>query len=85
MHLLREDGEEVQQAAWVTRMARKAERELDADWILNDDADELYWPEVGDDLKAALAKVPHRFGRARAAARQLRGPARGRAPVLRPH
>ena len=62
VHLLREDGEEVQQAAWVTRMARKAERELDADWILNDDADELYWPEVGDDLKAALAKVPHRFG-----------------------
>jgi hypothetical protein len=62
IHLLREDGEAVDQAAWVTRMARMAYHDLGADWILNDDADELYWPEVGDDLKAALRRVPRRYG-----------------------
>ena len=62
VRVLHEDGEAVQQAAWVTRMARMAHHDLGADWILNDDADELYWPEVGDDLKAALRRVPRRYG-----------------------
>jgi hypothetical protein len=61
VHVLHEDGEEVRQAQWVTRMARMA-YDLGADWVLNDDADEFFWPERGDDLKAALRRVPHRFG-----------------------
>ena len=56
IHVLHEDGETIEQATWVTRMARMA-HDLGADWVLNDDADEFLWPEAGD-LKEALARVP---------------------------
>jgi hypothetical protein len=56
VHVLHEDDEAIEQAAWVTRMARTAHA-LGADWVLNDDADEFLWPQAGD-LKAALARVP---------------------------
>jgi Glycosyl transferase family 2 len=61
VHVLHEDGEAIEQAAWVTRMARMA-HELGADWVLNDDADEFLWPESGD-LKEALARVPRTCSR----------------------
>lgn len=60
IHVLHEDGETIEQATWVTGMARLA-HDLGADWVLNDDADELLWPEEGG-LKDALARVPRRFG-----------------------
>ena len=63
VHVLHEDREDCDQAAFVTRMARMARRELGADWVLNDDADELLWPEAGADLAAALARVPRGYGR----------------------
>ena len=63
VHVLHEDRERCDQAAYVTRMARMARRELSADWVLNDDADELYWPEEGADIKEALARVPRSYGR----------------------
>jgi hypothetical protein len=45
--LLLEPGDGHDHQAWLTRTARLAAREHDADWVLNADVDEFYWPEVG--------------------------------------
>jgi hypothetical protein len=59
--LHRESGSEYRQAEWVTRMARLAAAELGADWVINSDADEFWWPS-GEDLKDVLSRVPPRVG-----------------------
>ena len=61
LHLLREDGDDMRQAEWVTRMARLAATEFGADWVINSDADEFWWPRSGS-LKHVLELVPERFG-----------------------
>ena len=56
----RETGD-LQQADWVTTLARRAATEFGADWVINGDADEFYWPRGGT-LKDVFSAVPGRYG-----------------------
>ena len=42
-------------------MARAAASEFGADWVINSDADEFWWPR-GHDLKSVLGALPERYG-----------------------
>ena len=61
LHLLHEDGDDMRQDEWVTRMARLAATEFEADWVIDSDADEFWWPRGGS-LKEVLAAIPERYG-----------------------
>ena len=58
-HLKREPGEDLRQDEWVTRMARLAATQFGADWVINSDADEFWWPR-GASLPEVLDAVPER-------------------------
>ena len=61
VHVIHEPGEDLRQDEWVTRMARLAATEYGADWVINSDADEFWWPR-GASLAEVLAAVPPRYG-----------------------
>ena len=61
VHLIRELGEDLRQDEWVTRMARLAAKQHGADWVINSDADEFWWPR-GPSLRDVLAAIPERYG-----------------------
>lgn len=57
LHLIHEPRHIHDQSTWVTGMARMAASRFDADWVINNDADE-FWIAPGTSLRAALAAVP---------------------------
>ena len=56
LQLIQEPEHTHDQAVWVTRMARLAAKQ-GADWVINSDADEFWWPHSGN-LKTRLAVLP---------------------------
>jgi hypothetical protein len=61
VHLIREAGADMRQDEWVTRMARMASTDFGADWVINSDADEFWWPR-GASLAELLDATPPRYG-----------------------
>jgi hypothetical protein len=61
-HVIEERADEYHdmQAAWITRMARMAATDFGADWVINNDGDEFWWP-VGGTLREAFSSIPDRF------------------------
>lgn len=61
LRLMSEDAVRIQQSEVVTRMARLAASDHDADWVINSDADEFWWPRATT-FKEALDAVPSSYG-----------------------
>ena len=70
LHLIREQGDDLRQSEWVTRMARLAATDFAAEWVFNADADE-FWRARGGSFRELFAAVPERFGVVRGAWRNF--------------
>ena len=65
LHYIFEPNDNYNQHEWVTRMARMAYSEFGADWVINSDADEFWWPLNGN-LKTTLKSLSYEVNLLRA-------------------
>ena len=56
-----EGDDNYNQHQWVTKMAKIAISEYGADWVINNDADEFWWPKSTSTLKEAFLSIPHHY------------------------
>lgn len=77
LHYIRQTDDDYAQYRWVTGMARLAHTAFGADWVINNDADEFWYPDSGD-LKSVLAAVPPEY--AAVTARRVNFPPRAMSP-----
>ena len=70
------------QARQVTRMARLAAIEHGADWVINNDADEFWWPQIGT-LRDVFAAIPDHYGQVLARRSNFVAPPPGDGPFHR--
>jgi len=54
LHYIYENENTHNQGKWVTKMARMAHDIFQADWVINNDADEFWWPLKNRNLKEAF-------------------------------
>ncbi len=83
-HVIREERKEHAQPIYVTRMARLAATEFGADWVINADADEFWWPREGSFQRDPRGRPAALRGRDRILAPLRSSPRLGGA-VLRAH
>lgn len=55
-----EDSNQFDQHKWVTQMAIMAFKEYGADWVINNDANEFWWPKLGR-LTDEFNDIPEEF------------------------
>lgn len=65
LHYYQESSLLRHQGQWVTALARKAYLEHQADWVINNDADEFWWSDRGT-LKQVFEQIPTDFRLAQA-------------------
>lgn len=58
LYSIYEGADDFNQAEWVTRMARLAATKFDASWVINNDADEFWWPMNHPDLRSEFEAIP---------------------------
>lgn len=58
LHYIYEAEDTFAQGRWVTNMARLAATKYHADWVINSDADEFWWPGDHSSIKKYLATIP---------------------------
>lgn len=57
--VIKENSDDYSQHKWVTRMAKMAYSDYDADWVINNDADEFWFPnDSAKKLKQVLTELP---------------------------
>lgn len=77
--MIRDEEEGHHQSNRVTRMAEMARLGNGADWVIHNDADEFWWPLVGN-LRDVFSSIPARYGQIVVQRRNFRPPTDGEGP-----